>query len=160
MRSMMLPMVMAPAPSCIDRPTRIQNVYQFWPRYHDPKNLTEDQRGQGLMQLFDDIRHTEPKVIIPLGNEALEALTHMKGISKWRGSVLRLLDYHIVEPLPDSYILPTYHPSAVIRSYDLQVLLQHDLKKAARLVRGEDVFPMERELITVNSADYPVRCVE
>ena len=136
---------------------RIQNVYQHWPRYHDPKNLTDEQREDGIQSLWKDIMAVDPVVIIPLGNEALEAIVGMKGISKWRGSVLQLHDYRpnvSVNP----YIVPTYHPSAVIRSYDLQVLFQHDLKKAAKVARGEDMLPIERDLITVNSDNYRMTC--
>ena len=136
---------------------RIQNVGCYWPRYHDLKNLTEEQYEDGILSLWEDIIRVNPKVIIPLGNEALEAILGMKGISKWRGSVLSLADYR-PNVKCNAYVVPTFHPSAVIRAYDLQVLLQHDLKKAAKLARGEDVLPIERRLYTVNSKEYRYGC--
>lgn len=136
---------------------RIQNVARYWPRGNKFANLTQEQLEESRLSLWDDIARVDPSVIIALGNEALEELVGMKGISKWRGSVLKMNDYRpnvSVNP----YILPTYHPSAVVKSYDLQVLLQHDLKKAAKLARGEDVLPMERLLVTVNSPLYKSMC--
>lgn len=49
-----------------------------------------------------------PKFILTLGNAALEQFTAFKGITKWRGHLFYYTHH-------DFYLLPTYHPSAILR---------------------------------------------
>lgn len=135
----------------LDR-ARIQNVYQYWPREHDPKTLTDDQRTAGREALRADILAVRPEVIVPLGNEALEFLTGLTGITNWRGSVLNLTDFD--PSLPPALVIPTLHPSAVLREFDFQVLVLKDLEKVSKALRGDDVSPPRRKLVTKYDPDY------
>lgn len=131
---------------------RIQNVYQYWPREHDPHTLTEAQRAEGINSLLEDIKRVSPDVIVPMGNEALQAITGLTGITNWRGSVLSLSDYR--PDLPPALVIPTIHPSAVLRDFDFQVLVLSDLQKVAAALCGDDVSPIERQLITSKDNTY------
>lgn len=80
----------------------------------------------GYDSLCEEIRLVNPNVIIPVGNYALWALTGAWGALKWRGSMLRLSE----EPHPK--VIPTLHPSAVIREWKYRSIVISDLKRAAR----------------------------
>lgn len=68
------------------------------------------------------------KLIIALGNTALWAFTGRSGISKLRGIIL--------EGPAGLPILPTFHPSAVLREAALRTLLVADLEKARSYLKG------------------------
>ena len=80
-----------------------------------------------LDRLADEIMGIDPNLIICLGNCALWALAGRTGISKLRGTTL--LSTHTV---CDFKLLPTYHPSAVLRQWDNRPTVIADLMKAAR----------------------------
>ena len=71
--------------------------------------------------LCDKVNNLKPNVIIPLGAEALRALTNERKISDWRGTVLLFNNIKVV---------PTYHPSAVLRQYHFHPIVEMDLSKA------------------------------
>lgn len=79
-------------------------------------HLVED----GKRELLDEVERYRPEIIIGLGNTALWALAGEWGISNWRGSEL-LLEGGI-------HFVPTLHPAAVARSWDLRPFLVHDLR--------------------------------
>lgn len=135
---------------------RIQNVAQYWPRNHDLSNLTEEQREEGREALLEDIRRVQPEVLVPLGNDALEALLGRRRITNWRGSTLGLTDEH--PSLPPATVVPTVHPSAVLRSWDYRTLFINDLKRAAAVARGEDLSAPERRLVTAEDDEYREAC--
>jgi DNA polymerase len=91
------------------------------------KYIREEFRPE-LERLYAEVARSQPNVIIALGNTALWALCKKVGIKKYRGS-----------PLPSipiegrTYkVLPTWHPSAVLRQYPLKPVLMIDLAKARR----------------------------
>ena len=131
---------------------RIQNVAQYWPKNHDLKNLTPEQRASGLQALFEDIKRVKPRVIVPMGNDALFALTGLTGITNWRGSRLNLQDFH--PELPPAVVLPTIHPSAVLRDFDYNVLVLSDLQRVSTILRGGDLSAPTRRLVTCLDPDY------
>lgn len=106
------------------RPPR--NVYDL---------LKKEQKDAGKLQLKDDILEWSLKglrVIIALGAHALEATTGMKGITKYRGTVLPC------QFDPTIKVLPTLHPGAIIRGEGrMEPVVSMDLKKAA----AENEFP-------------------
>lgn len=61
------------------------------------------------------------QMIIALGNVPLWATTGEFGITKWRGSQMQREGLAIV---------PTYHPAAVLRSWDWRWIVKEDLKRA------------------------------
>jgi len=85
--------------------------------------------------LFEDIKHFEPNVIIPLGGVACFALLNNRwkhdlgGISKWRGFTIP--DQELV-----AWVCPTYHPSYVSREeqdQSIQLIWEEDLRRAIAL---------------------------
>jgi hypothetical protein len=80
-----------------------------------------------LERLGDELLREDPHVTIALGNTALWALTGKAVISKLRGTTL--LSTHTVTGFK---VLPTYHPAAVLRQWELRPVTVIDLMKAKR----------------------------
>jgi len=80
---------------------------------------------EGLMQLKREIALTKPKIIIALGDTALWALTGESGITKWRGSLLWSDEYN-------AWIIPTFHPSGILRQWAWRYPAMHDLRRARK----------------------------
>lgn len=83
-----------------------------------------------LDRLHAEIESVNPNLIIALGNTPLWAICKKAGIKKYRGS-----------PLPSHdgryKVLPTWHPAAVLRQWELRPICFADLSKA----REEMAFP-------------------
>lgn len=77
-----------------------------------------------LLRLKEEIDTVAPNVVIALGNTASWALLGTTGISNVRGTL------HLSELCPGIKVLPTYHPSAVLRNYSLRTIVIADLGKA------------------------------
>lgn len=93
-----------------------------------------------LTRLEAEIRSVNPDLIIAVGNTACWALLQRTGISKLRGSVF---PNALVEDGPP--VFPTYHPSAVVRQWELRTIAIMDLIKAKRFL-DEGFHPPRREL--------------
>lgn len=73
-------------------------------------------------RLFDEIKNFKPKVILTLGSTATWALTGQdEKISSLRGITIQHQNY---------VIIPTYHPSGVMRNRSLFEVWQNDIKTA------------------------------
>jgi DNA polymerase len=82
--------------------------------------------------LFRQIAAIRPKLIVALGNPAMQALLDTKiGITKMRG---QLLDYPRISAIK---VLPTFHPAYLLRSPDKKREAWEDLKKVRAFLRGE-----------------------
>jgi DNA polymerase len=82
--------------------------------------------------LFRQIAAIRPKLIVALGNPAMQALLDTKiGITKMRG---QLLDY---PRIPGIKVAPTFHPAYLLRSPDKKREAWEDLKKVRAFLRGE-----------------------
>lgn len=90
-----------------------------------------------LERLADEICTIDPNLVIALGNTPLWALCGQTGISKIRGTT-RLSTHTAV----GYKVLPTYHPAAVLRQWELRPTTVMDLVKAKR----EAEFPNIRQL--------------
>lgn len=82
---------------------------------------------EGVEKLQREIELCRPNVILALGNVALWALTGRWGITSWRGSTLECdlnlqLDYK-------PKIVPTLHPSAVMRQWPMRRIVVHDFRR-------------------------------
>ena len=82
-------------------------------------------------RLLAELDNLRPNVAVLLGNAACWALLGQTRVSKLRGAVA----YSSV--LPWLKCLPTYHPAAVLRQYDLRHVAVMDLTKA----KVESAFP-------------------
>lgn len=138
----------------------ITNVCKTRPPYNDiEKFITKSKKGwrvskevaEGIRELFLEVAASRAaggaKVVVPMGNVALWALTAEQGISKYRGSILSinwdlvraralaehgLLNETFLAALSASYgikVIPTLHPAYVSRVYEERVLFSTDLKR-------------------------------
>lgn len=78
---------------------------------------------EGRTYLLADIQRTKPKVVVPMGNEPLEALLGLRGITQRRGSI------YWSDQL-QCKVIPTIHPAAILRQYEWKPLVYFDLHKA------------------------------
>jgi DNA polymerase len=79
----------------------------------------------GLLELEREIELTQPKLIIPLGNVSLWAITGMNepAISKRAGSIYQA---------HNAWVVPTIHPASVLRQMEQKNIVVNDLKRAKR----------------------------
>jgi len=85
--------------------------------------------------------------VVPLGVNSLWALTGQKQIGKWRGSTFNIT-------LPNGkqvVVIGTYHPSKIIREWDLYWVSKYDIKKAKEYLNKVYEKP-KRNLIIAPSA--------
>ena len=94
-----------------------------------------------LDRLCNEILAHNPNLVICLGNTPLWALSGKTGISKIRGTTLP--STHTVA---DYKLLPTYHPAAVLRQWELRPTVIADFMKAKRECEYDDIRRPEREI--------------
>ena len=97
-----------------------------------PSKYVQARYQSELDRLGDEILAVDPNLIIGLGNTALWALCGHTGVSKLRGTTCETT--HLVSGFK---FMPTYHPAAVLRQWELRPTTVIDLAKAGR----ENVFP-------------------
>lgn len=111
-----------------------------------PKNnidhpLARAEIQNNLQALFREIRLVKPRVIVPMGNTALQALGVHHKIGNCRGYVIPQRNYKII---------PTWHPAYLLRQFHEKYTSQKDWEKIKRYSRGAtlpsvvemfDIFP-------------------
>jgi uracil-DNA glycosylase len=117
-------------------PFRIDNKVHFLPLSFQTE----------LSSLYQEIEEVNPNLIIALGATALWALTGRQNISSMRGTALMSSTPSISPPRK---LLPTFHPAAVLRQWDLRPIVIADLMKAARQAEFPELRRPKR-IITVN----------
>lgn len=80
-----------------------------------------------LERLGEEIATIDPNLVIALGNTPLWSLCGLTGVSKIRGTTR--LSTHTATGFK---VLPTYHPAAVLRQWELRPTTVIDLMKARR----------------------------
>jgi DNA polymerase len=90
------------------------------------KYVREEFRPE-LDRLAEELVEIDPNLIVALGNTPLWALTGQTAISKRRGTTC--LSSHTAASFK---LLPTYHPAAVLRQWELRPISVIDLVKAKR----------------------------
>lgn len=108
-----------------------------------------------LDRLGDEILALNPNLILCLGNTALWALAGKSGVAKLRGTTLLS-----TLTVTDFKILPTYHPAAVLRQWDLRPTVIMDLMKAAREAQFPEIRRPNCTIWIEPSIDDIVRFVE
>jgi DNA polymerase len=82
--------------------------------------------------LFRQIASIRPRLIVALGNPAMQALLNTKtGITQMRG---QFQDY---PRIPEIKVLPTFHPAYLLRSPDKKREAWEDLKKVREFLKDE-----------------------
>ena len=94
-----------------------------------------------LERLGNEIAEVDPNLVICLGNTPLWALCGSTGISKVRGTTR--LSTHTVTGYK---VLPTYHPAAVLRQWELRPTTVADLVKAKRESGFSEIRRPKREI--------------
>lgn len=145
----------------------ITNTFNLRPQNNDIKTLChskkEDTLGRPplasgsylrpeyageLVRLYSEITEIQPNIVIALGGTALWALTGLSGISKLRGALRHasFLTGEIRGHKSLVKVLPTYHPAAVLRQYNLRPIAVADLMKAARQSEFPEIRMPRREI--------------
>ena len=78
---------------------------------------------EGIQRLKGEIEKINPNVVVALGNEALRAITGLRSITKYRGSIL------FSSLVPGQKVIPTIHPAATMRNWDWAPLTLVDLER-------------------------------
>lgn len=99
-----------------------------------------------LERLTKEITKAAPNVIIAAGGTAAWAFSGSSGIRNSRGAVL--LASHIA---PGIKVLPTYHPSAISRQWELRPVVIADLDKAKRESVYKEFRRPKREIYIVET---------
>ena len=110
-----------------------------WPTYA-PRTWVHRDYALHLHDLTELRKAARPNVIVALGDTALWALTHQRGITKKRGAPMLTFDsLHKV--------IPTWHPAAILRKWELRAVAVLDLQKAKRESAFPDLRRPERNII-------------
>lgn len=114
-----------------------------------------------LLRLADELVTVNPNLVLCLGNTAMWAMLGKTAISKLRGTTDT--STHTAAGFK---VLPTYHPAAVLRQWELRPVVVLDLMKAARESEFPEVRRPKREIwieptledLEVFYERYIVRC--
>ena len=135
----------------------LTNVFNLHPASNDIETLCSSERTGSLpalragkyilpqylpeiQRLYKELRDLKPNITILLGNTAAWALLHNTGIRKIRGTVV----YSPV--ITGLKCLPTYHPAAVLRQWDIRPITTLDLAKAGREAAFPEIRRPQRDI--------------
>lgn len=110
---------------CHDDPER--QYRELGPLAANPLGWMDREHLPELDRLAREIAACDPNIVVALGNTATWALGLGTGINALRGSVHTWRSHHLNR---DIKILPTFHPAAVLRQWDLRAIVLADLEKA------------------------------
>jgi uracil-DNA glycosylase len=98
-------------------------------------------REPDIELLIKDLTQLQPNVVVAMGNVATWALTGIgTGITKNRGYITPS------NVIPGLKVLPTFHPSSIMRQWDQAALVGMDFQKALRESAYPEVRRPKREL--------------
>lgn len=97
-----------------------------------------------LDRLYEEVARERPNVIICAGATPLWALAAISGIRKARGAPL-FTQGPARGKVGEVKLLPTYHPSAVMREWKLRPIVMADLDKAKREAEFPEIRRPRRE---------------
>lgn len=104
---------------------RIANVLNYQPAKNDFQRANQTwQMEEGRNYLRAYLKNSKHKVIVALGNDAMDFLLGFDGVDKHRGSVYKY---------DDMFVVPTFHPYSVIQDGTNTPAFLHDLAKALRI---------------------------
>ena len=78
---------------------------------------------EGIQRLKGEIEKLNPNVVVAVGNEALRAITGLRSITKYRGSIL------FSTLVPGQKVVPIIHPASTMRNWDSAPLTLVDLER-------------------------------
>ena len=135
----------------------LTNVVKIRP----PNNKLDDLKQIGhsieefLPQLWDEIQSINPNCILALGNTALTALTNLKGIEKYRGSILQCKTGNKVVPaLHPAALMPHEGALSAVHQWKEFAWIKADVKRAVAQSLFHEYNPPQRTLrVAQNSAE-------
>lgn len=104
-----------------------------------------------LNELHKELDLINPTVIVPLGNLALWATTGERGITKWRGSVMKS---------KWGTVIPTFHPANIMRAYANLRLVKKDLTQIKRFAYNEKVIEPDFNFIVSPTFDRATKTLD
>lgn len=113
-----------------------------YPALFPGKYISEKYTGE-LRRLTAELERVRPNLVLALGGTASWALLHGSGISKIRGCCA-------LSPLGWK-VLPTYHPAAILREYELRAVTVLDFHKARREMEFFELRRMLRKIFIVET---------
>ena len=102
-----------------------------------PGKYLRPEMWQHIENLWLKLRTAAPNLIVAMGNTACWATLGQGGISTIRGTVKISKELGLK-------VLPTYHPAAVLRQWNLRTIVVSDFEKAKREAEFADVQRIER----------------
>lgn len=133
----------------------ITNVVKYRPPLNDFKklHLIDVDLQKSITELWEkEINKIRPKCILAIGDNALNAVTSLDGVMKYRGSILRSNDgmYKVV---------PTIHPAALFSHEEGKALpwvwkkiIYHDIERAVEQSKFSKFILPERNLTIAHSS--------
>ena len=85
---------------------------------------------EAYQRLYMEIYTVRPNVIVPLGVEALKAVTGEQNIMSWRGSVM---------DSPHGKVIPTIHPAKLLRQWRLRPAVVVDFERIHKEQHYEEI---------------------
>lgn len=122
-----------------------------WTQWRD--RWIDKRIAAGVELLKKEIELVNPNVIVPVGNLAMWALTGKWGITDWRGSTLAC------DLSPGPWVVPTYHPAAILRQWSWRAIAVHDLRRARDRISSREYTPPKYNFIVRPAADDVFRVI-
>jgi DNA polymerase-1 len=103
--------------------------------------------------LIAELKTINPKIILAVGNVALQALTGNTGITQWRGSILH-------SDRLNKRVIPTYHPAYILRSDSIidKSVAEFDVRRLAEEINGTPV--PQRNLVVIRDSAQLYRYID
>ena len=136
----------------------ITNVVKVKP----PNNSMDrvDETGKTLEQwtkeLREELNQLSPNVIVPFGNTALNAICNVSSITKYRGSIL----HYYKTPTFLIKVIPTFHPSALLRQYGWTMYSYLDFQKIKSESEFSDTIEPVRTFHLNPSYDFTIEYLQ
>ncbi|MBU2052482.1 hypothetical protein KKH13_04735 [Patescibacteria group bacterium] len=106
-----------------------------------------------LNSLYEELAETKANIFVPIGDIALFALTGLKHITKWRGSILTSISPKGVKTIP------IIHPAAILRNYMFIHPTKIDLRRIAKECEFPEIALSKRALYIDGDFDTAVAYV-
>lgn len=100
----------------------------------------ESRYASEIERLYRELREVQPNLCVLLGNTACWALLGQTAVGKLRGAITSS------SYIPGLKCLPTYHPAAIMRQYELRHVTVLDLMKAKHECEFPEVRRVNREI--------------
>jgi DNA polymerase-1 len=116
----------------------ITNLVKERPVANNFNSVDKESLAKYKAELQEEISIVQPNIIVAMGEHALEAITGLKGITNWRGSVLGRTG---------TKVIPTIHPAAILREWKFRPMCVCDLHKAKQESGYPGIRVLQRNII-------------